>query len=248
MHALLTGCRRWPRWAITVAGVAMLAGPLAVAQHAGHPHGGAGPVGAARAGGGRPAARPNQHFDGRYSHDQYYYNRGYSIARPPHGSRGEFRGPHGGRYWNHRGNWYRWNGRGWVVWGAPIGVLVPVLPLYFSTIWWYGVPYYYANDTYYVWDDTANQYQVVEPPQGIEQAATTQPPASSQLFIYPKNGQSADQQRQDQYDCHRWAVQQSGFDPTVAGGGVPPDQLTNKRNDYFRADASCLEGRGYTVE
>jgi hypothetical protein len=35
------------------------------------------------------------------------------------------------------------------------------------------------------------------------------------LFIYPKNGQSEDQQRKDKYECHMWAVQQTGFDPSA---------------------------------
>lgn len=134
-----------------------------------------------------------------------------------------------------------------MVWTAPVGVFVPWLPPYFSTIWWYGVPYYYANDTYYVWDDDQGKYQVVAPPAGIEQTATTQAPSTDRLFVYPKKGQSAAQQSQDEYDCHRWAVAQSGFDPTQTGGGVPAAQQVQKRSDYLRADASCLEGRGYTV-
>jgi hypothetical protein len=127
-------------------------------------------------------------------------------------------------------------------------VFLPVLPPNFTTVWWHGVPYYYANDTYYVWDDDHHEYQVVTPPDGIETSGTTQAPASDQLFIYPKNGQSSEQQAQDRYECHRWAVEQSGFDPTVAGGGVEPEKAVAKRNDYFRAQVACLEGRGYTVK
>lgn len=33
------------------------------------------------------------------------------------------------------------------------------------------------------------------------------------LFIYPSQGQSAEQQSRDRYECHIWAVQQTGFDP-----------------------------------
>jgi len=40
-----------------------------------------------------------------------------------------------------------------------------------------------------------------------------------------------------------WAVGQTGFAPTVAGGGVPPDKGVEKRNDYFRAQVSCAGGR-----
>ncbi len=223
----------------TLAVTALLAAALAVpalAQHAGRP---------ARA---APAARgAHEHFDGRYSHDRYYYNRGYSVRRPPAGSVGELRGPHGGRYWYHGGNWYRWQSGSWVVWGAPFGVFVPWLPPYFTTVWWYGVPYYYANDTYYVWDSAQNGYQVVAPPAGLAQSASTSPPADDRLFAYPNHDQTAAQQAEDRYQCHHWAVAQSGFDPTQPGGGVPAEQAAQKRADYLRADAACLEGRGYTV-
>ena len=38
--------------------------------------------------------------------------------------------------------------------------------------------------------------------------------AQSQLMIYPARGQSPEQQQQDQYQCHTWSVQQSGYDPS----------------------------------
>ena len=54
-------------------------------------------------------------------------------------------------------------------------------------------------------------------------------PAQAQdLFIYPAQGQSEEQQSRDRFECHSWAVQQSGFDPSnpSAGGqtaaNVPP--------------------------
>jgi hypothetical protein len=33
------------------------------------------------------------------------------------------------------------------------------------------------------------------------------------LMVYPAAGQSPQQQQQDQYNCHGWSVQQSGYDP-----------------------------------
>ena len=42
------------------------------------------------------------------------------------------------------------------------------------------------------------------------------------LIIYPARGQSADQQDRDRYECHRWAVQQSGYDPTQAARPAQP--------------------------
>lgn len=35
------------------------------------------------------------------------------------------------------------------------------------------------------------------------------------LVIYPLRGQSQGQQRRDRYECHQWAVDQSGFDPAT---------------------------------
>lgn len=39
--------------------------------------------------------------------------------------------------------------------------------------------------------------------------------ASPDIFIYPNKGQSVEQQSQDRYECHVWAANQSGFDPTA---------------------------------
>jgi hypothetical protein len=40
-------------------------------------------------------------------------------------------------------------------------------------------------------------------------------PALPQVDVaaYPRNGQSDYQQRRDRFECHNWAVSQSGFDP-----------------------------------
>jgi Glycine-zipper domain len=44
------------------------------------------------------------------------------------------------------------------------------------------------------------------------------------VIAYPTRGQTPDQQNRDRYECHVWAVQQSGFDPTqqVAQAAPPP--------------------------
>jgi hypothetical protein len=68
------------------------------------------------------------------------------------------------------------------------------------------------------------------------------------VFIYPKNGQSDEQQATDKYECHKWANQQSGFDPTQSGGGVPAEQNASAHAAYNRAMGACLEGRGYSVK
>lgn len=38
--------------------------------------------------------------------------------------------------------------------------------------------------------------------------------SSTQVYFYPKAGQSAEQQDRDRYECYLWAVQQTGFDPS----------------------------------
>lgn len=57
------------------------------------------------------------------------------------------------------------------------------------------------------------------------------PPPNTTVFAYPQNGQSADQQSRDRYDCSLWAVHQTGFDPSapnvpaqyrVVASGPPP--------------------------
>lgn len=55
-------------------------------------------------------------------------------------------------------------------------------------------------------------------PVSAQQPATQQAPPAPvpQQFAYPSKGQSPEQQKQDAYECHMWAVQQTGFDPTAS--------------------------------
>lgn len=43
-------------------------------------------------------------------------------------------------------------------------------------------------------------------------SAPAPPPAK--LYVYPANGQSPEQLEKDRYECHTWAVQQTGVDPS----------------------------------
>lgn len=63
------------------------------------------------------------------------------------------------------------------------------------------------------------------------------------VFVYPRTGQSSDQQARDRYECYRFAVAQTGFDPMRSNSAVRSEQ----QSDYDRAQAACLEGRGYSV-
>jgi hypothetical protein len=55
---------------------------------------------------------------------------------------------------------------------------------------------------------------VVAPPPPRTYAVPAPPP--QKVFVYPSNGQSAEQTDRDRYECHVWAVQQTGVDPSRA--------------------------------
>jgi len=189
----------------------------------------------------RSGAGPREFKDARYRHDHNYPVRGHSVAVLPGGHRVVMHGK--SRYYFQGGVWYRPEGRHFVVFAPPFGLIVPFLPLYYTTLWIGGIPYYYANEVYYT--QTTGGYMVVEPPKGDVQQA---PPAEGQLFIYPRNNQSEQQQATDRYECHRWSVSQTGYDPTQPAGSVPEVQTNQKRADYKRAMSACLDARGYTVK
>jgi hypothetical protein len=100
----------------------------------------------------------------------------------------------------------------------------------------------------------------VRPPPEFAEQAQTQMSSPTKLFAYPKNGQTVDQQSRDQYECHSWARDQSGFDPTkpetVAAGSATAPEFPNfaagrtmqNRSNYIRAESACLEARGYAVK
>jgi hypothetical protein len=51
--------------------------------------------------------------------------------------------------------------------------------------------------------------------------------AHADVYVYPKPGQSQESFESDQYACHNWAAQQSGFNPSApppAAGAPPPQQ------------------------
>jgi len=44
----------------------------------------------------------------------------------------------------------------------------------------------------------------------------------TQVYFYPKTGQTTEQQSRDHYDCYNWAVKQTGFDPGQSA--IPTNQ------------------------
>jgi hypothetical protein len=47
-------------------------------------------------------------------------------------------------------------------------------------------------------------------------------PVPSRIMVYPAQGQTPEQLERDRYECHVWAVQQTGFDPSRPG--LPPGE------------------------
>lgn len=183
-------------------------------------------------------------FDKRHHHNRYYPRHGYTVNHLPDR---HYRALHRGTsFYFSAGSWYRPYGTRYTVVAPPLGVVVPILPRVYTTVWYGEVPYYYAGGAYYRWYPEARGYIVVEPPENMERY--DQPQVPDELFVYPASGQSAEQQALDRYECHRWAVDESGFDPTRAGGGVPAGEATDRRSNYNRATKVCLEARGYSVE
>jgi hypothetical protein len=61
------------------------------------------------------------------------------------------------------------------------------------------------------------------------------------LYVYPAGGQSEAQTADDRYQCHVWAADQSGHDPTLGAGS------REEAEGYTRAFTACMEGRNYVV-
>jgi hypothetical protein len=76
-------------------------------------------------------------------------------------------------------------------------------------------------------------------------------------FAYPNAGQSEQQQSKDRYECHQWAVSQTGFDPTTApplaaapppvgayGAQPPPQQQPSGGGFLGIGNGGMLQGSG----
>ncbi len=189
--------------------------------------------------------------------------RGGIAGRPGYISRPGY-GPGFGRggfgyyrpYWG--GGW--WRGCFWpraYYWGGYPWFL-GVLPAFYATYWWSGVPYYYIDNVYYTYNSGYGGYVATDPPptgdagdassgddSGSQDpgnsGAQAAPGPTNDVYMYPKNGQSEEQQATDRYECHKWAVAQSGFDPTRGS------RAGSNSGDYRRAMAACLDGRGYSA-
>ena len=112
------------------------------------------------------------------------------------------------------------------------------LPAGAREIWIGSMLYFIAAGTYYLWNVERNVYEPVShPPLPVSEASRYD------VIAYPAKDQSAEQQSRDRYECHTWAVSQSGFDP--ASARTAP--AASVADTYKRALGACLTGRGYSV-
>jgi len=79
----------------------------------------------------------------------------------------------------------------------------------------------------------------------VERQAANQ---SADVIAYPKNGQSDAQAATDKAQCGAWAATQTGFDPQAAAAAGASSSASMKHSDFLRAEAACLDGRGYSVQ
>jgi len=227
------------------------------APHMAMPHfGGGAPMGAARyhvpAYGGVHMAHPGYAAAGHVGVGSVpaHISSGYATGRVGAGYAGGSAYYHGAHYWGggywHGAYWpYCYYRPGWVWY-------YPVLPYGYATFWWGAVPYYYYNNLYYTWSPGYNGYVVTDPPPSggsyddsgaaPDGSAAPEGPAGSDVYVYPRNGQSEQQASTDRYECHSWAVNQTGFDPTRS-----QQNGTGTVGDYRRAMIACLDARGYSA-
>lgn len=206
-------------------------------QWQGNDHGGAGWQGGPRPPPGGWQGRPPPSH-GNWGPHPSYWRPGYVTDSMPSG---HYRVPYrGSDYYFNDGYWYRPYGSRYVVVTPPYGARVRYLPSYAEQVWIGSIGYFLAAGTYYMWQAGSQDYEVVAPPQQ-QAVAVAQSPYD--VLAYPLYGQGQDQQARDRYECHGWAVQQSGFDPASANYAPPAYVADN----YRRALGACLSGRGYSV-
>ena len=118
---------------------------------------------------------PHVVYDARFHHNHYYPRVGYAVTALPAGHIAlTWRG--GAHYYYHGGVWYAPGRAGFVVVRPPVGIIVPVLPPAYTTVYVGGAPYYYADDVYYT--QAPGGYAVAQPPADAPIAQTPPPPAA----------------------------------------------------------------------
>ena len=183
----------------------------------------------------RWVGRPSGHGNGWGPGPQY--RPGYQVERFPSQ---HWQVPYRGQnYYFSGGYWYRPQGPRYIVVHPPYGIRVGFLPDYAREVWFGSTLMFLAAGAYYAYQPATRDYIVVQPPANYQQPASN----DYEMVAYPINGQSPAQIGQDRYDCYRWAVEQSDFDPAKATYAPAPQVVQT----YRQAQGSCLSSRGYQV-
>ncbi|MGE1152215.1 DUF6515 family protein [Pseudomonas kitaguniensis] len=184
--------------------------------------------------------RPDGHGNGWGAGPQY--RPGYTVDRFPDRN---YRVPYRGQdYFFSGGYWYRPQGPRYVVVTPPYGIRVQYLPDYAREVWVGSSLFFLAAGSYYTYESSSQQYVVVQPPTQVPAPQPAPQGNGYNVTAYPANGQSPAQVQQDGYDCYRWAVQQSGFDPQAVTYAPDPAVVQT----YRQAQGNCLTSRGYQVQ
>ncbi|AZF07488.1 DUF6515 family protein [Pseudomonas sp. R5-89-07] len=184
--------------------------------------------------------RPDGHGNGWGAGPQY--RPGYVVDRFPDRN---YRVPYRGQdYFYSGGYWYRPQGPRYVVVTPPYGIRVQYLPDYAREVWVGSSLFFLAAGAYYAYESSTAQYVVVQPPTAVPAPQPAPQGNGYDVVAYPANGQSPAQVQQDGYDCYRWAVQQSGFDPRTVTYAPDPAVVQT----YRQAQGNCLSSRGYQVQ
>ncbi len=183
--------------------------------------------------------RPDGHGNGWGPGPQY--RPGYVVDRFPSK---HWQVPYRGQsYYFSGGYWYRPQGPRYIVVQPPYGIRVGYLPDYARQVWIGSSLLFLAAGAYYAYQPATQDYIVVQPPTSIPQPMPQPVSNGYDVVAYPANGQSASQIDQDRYDCYRWAVDQSGFDPATVTYAPSPAVVQT----YRQAQGNCLSSRGYQV-
>jgi hypothetical protein len=183
--------------------------------------------------------RPDGHGSGWGPGPQY--RPGQVIERFPDR---HYRVPYRGQdFFFSGGYWYRPQGPRYVVVRPPYGIRVAYLPDYAREVWIGSALFFLAAGVYYIYEASTRQYVVVEPPVAGPQPLPPSAGSGYDVLAYPVSGQTPQQIDQDRYDCYRWAVQQSGFDPATMTYQPAPQVV----QVYRQAQGGCLGSRGYQV-
>ena len=137
----------------------------------------------------------------------------------------------GVRYYSAGGYFYRARGGRYYHVSAPIGFRISVLPLGFKTLHVGRRTYFHHANTYYMKD--GDTYIVTANPQAgtVQTVSAASAITDGELVIYPAEGQSDARRTSDIAACKEWAAKTYSDMAAVR-----------------KAEAACLESRGYAVK